>query len=918
MGLGSVGALRQPEHLTPLPLSSERRGERPTPSPFQGRTHLTPLPLSSERRGERPTPSPFQGEGRGEVRLVGPTKPVPRYGRAEFTIEGVPACRNPFDPQQADVRIEVRTPSNRTLTVPAHYCEPFEIRGRASGADMGDCFFALGRPGWRARYAPTELGPQAVVAVARVGSRELRSRPVTIRCVPSAAQGYLRVSGKDRRFLETDDGKPFFVVGQNVAFVKDTFQTREYLAKLAGNGVNYVRVWTCCEDWGLCLEGRKSGWARTWDWKPPFVTDPKGGQCVRVAAEGATLRPTQRMGLEARQRYVLSATAWAGAAGALSVSIPGVTGLTSENIGPEPRRIQWTFTIGTEPLVLDGIRLTPSSGTVFLRGLSLKAASGDREILWDADPNRLMLGNYSQVDCAMLDRIVEDAEKLGIRLQLCVLTRDLYMDRLKDPASADYAGAISDARNLLRYAIARWGYSTAVAAWEYWNEMDPGKPTGRFFSEVGAYLAQTDPYRRLRTTSSWADSPADWAHPAIDIANMHWYMRPAEGERYRDAVAGVLEKARQLRARASDKPALFAEFGLAQDNWQPSADAKKDLRSVHLKHALWASALSGLSGTAMAWWWEDLHERGAYSLYAPLARFLKGIPWTTARLEATNAQVAPAHLRSVALAGGDRAYIWVYDTRASWHAQAVQGLTPEQVSGATLAVRGLREGRYAPTWFDTQTGRTTEGEPFDLVGATAELGLPPFTGDMAIAIVRRGVTMNTPARAAAPSDDANEAVRIVERATKVSQLTGDVDRQTGQPTLNRTDERFRLQGTDLGVSFEHKGRTYFVFGDTYGPPGGDAVAWTTSRDPEKGLALTFLSESGVYTPLLIPGISQAGFEVPMAGVSIGGRMYVYHTTDHTPRRTMGRSVLAVSENDGKTFRLLYDVSNPNLTVTGWS
>ena len=128
----------------------------------------------------------------------------------------------------------------------------------------------------------------------------------------------------------------------------------------------------------------------------------------------------------------------------------------------------------------------------------------------------------------------------------------------------------------------------------------------------------------------------------------------------------------------------------------------------------------------------------------------------------------------------------------------------------------------------------------------------------------------------------------------------------GQPHL----VTLQLAGTDLGVSFRHKGRTYLLFGDTIGPPGGDAFAWTTDDNPEDGLDLTFLDDgNGTYRPLTIPGISQRDFEVPMEGTSVGGRMYVYHTTNHSETVPMGRSVVAVSEDDGKSFRYLYDLSH---------
>jgi len=46
----------------------------------------------------------------------------------------------------------------------------------------------------------------------------------------------------------------------------------------------------------------------------------------------------------------------------------------------------------------------------------------------------------------------------------------------------------------------------------------------------------------------------------------------------------------------------------------------------------------------------------------------------------------------------------------------------------------------------------------------------------------------------------------------------------------------------------------------------------------------------------------------MEGTSLGGRMYIYHTTDHSESATMGRSVVAVSDDDGNTFNYLYDLS----------
>lgn len=161
------------------------------------------------------------------------------------------------------------------------------------------------------------------------------------------------------------------------------------------------------------------------------------------------------------------------------------------------------------------------------------------------------------------------------------------------------------------------------------------------------------------------------------------------------------------------------------------------------------------------------------------------------------------------------------------------------------------------------------------------------------------------------TDLPNQGIAIVSRATKVAQLVGDYDKERQQPTLNLTWSRYKLASTDLGVPFTHNGRTYLLFGDTNGVRGGDAISYTTDTTPEDGLELTFIHDDTGYKPVEIPGISQGGFEVPMEGVSVGGSMYIYHTTDaviNDPQAVMGRSVVAVSEDDGNTFAYLYDLS----------
>ena len=164
------------------------------------------------------------------------------------------------------------------------------------------------------------------------------------------------------------------------------------------------------------------------------------------------------------------------------------------------------------------------------------------------------------------------------------------------------------------------------------------------------------------------------------------------------------------------------------------------------------------------------------------------------------------------------------------------------------------------------------------------------------------------------------------------QLTGETDLERGTNTPGQTVTRFGLLGTDLGSSFEHGDRIYFLFGDTIPsfnahekrPKDTDSVAWIPAdTDPEKPVSLNFIkADDGYYgTPNIHvpPGvprvISQQTCEVPLSGFSANGQMYVFFSTDRYPvgsdECNMGSSVLTKLnrfDNPEGWFDYLYDVS----------
>lgn len=105
-----------------------------------------------------------------------------------------------------------------------------------------------------------------------------------------------------------------------------------------------------------------------------------------------------------------------------------------------------------------------------------------------------------------------------------------------------------------------------------------------------------------------------------------------------------------------------------------------------------------------------------------------------------------------------------------------------------------------------------------------------------------------------------------------------------------------------------------LFGETWTAENPDAIAYSSDNNPEDGLELNFIEGlDGRFKPVEIPGVSLGTFEVLLEGVSLDDRMYVYASTDNYKYGQgrgyeMGRSVLSVSDDDGRAFTYLYDFS----------
>ncbi len=497
-----------------------------------------------------------------ELTLQPLTEQVEQYGRIEFVIGVDRQYAHPFDPEEVKLDLVIRAPAGGDTRVPAFYMQAYDRQEVMRSGRPTIWYYPSGMPGWRARFAPSEVGSFSAVAelTDQRGVRQSASVQFTVR--PSASPGFVRVSRNDPRYFEFSNGKPFFPIGQNLAFIGETqfvtpAKVPHIFDELSQNGANYLRIWTGCHDWALAIEARKSVWGRSWSWRPPFDAQPDSGQpdrkCVHLESDkrsSVELEPSHNVALRPGTQYVLSGHVRLDPEARLEVSVGGrelpqpLVASSDQDWQP----LQLRFTSGDQEYWLGRVTLrVTGKGSAWIDRLSLKEEGGGPELLWEAAVNRPVRGYYNPLDCAMLDDVVSAAEQRGIYLQVCLLTRDAYMGDLKDESSPKYERAIVDAENLLRYAVARWGYATSIATWEYFNENDPGLPMDRFYREVGQYLQRVDIYGHLRSTSTWHPSAHDCRNPNLDVASVHFYLRPIKNPPYADEVAAAVGNADWLR-----------------------------------------------------------------------------------------------------------------------------------------------------------------------------------------------------------------------------------------------------------------------------------------------------------------------------------------------------------------------------------
>jgi hypothetical protein len=614
------------------------------------------------------------------------------------------AFANPFDPEQCDLSVIIKTPSGKEVRIPAFFNEQCERREKAPGGDeivepVGGEFFTV-------RYRPLEAGAYKVRFELREGGT-YQSDPnyslyEKIHFVPGAVTATLRLP--EPAFIATSadsaqSAKPFH------GFVRAAANKRNLQFD---DGTFYYPI-------GACLRSPS-------DWLIPYNDD----KWTREESDRVARRGTYQY-----DDYFKSFES---------------AGMTWTRVWMCP---YWC--------VLE----------------------------WRRDwPGYQGLGRYSLTNAWRMDHLLDEAEKRGVYVSLCLNNHGQYSAQTDsewthNPLSTRFGGPVPRAEdfysnrdakiahfNQLRYVVARWGHSPAVMTWSLlsevewtagykvaikWNDQpdDPVPVIDAWHADMSNYLKSIDPNKHMVATHfshPWRGI-GTLAIPELDIASSNAYSSMEELHmRVYDASSTL---AAYWEGNGSwfhgfkqyNKPALVEEQGRHWDGGKALTDygipqTKRQL-DADLHAGVWGSMVQPLAGSTGYWWWMHLHFDNRYGDYKALANFMVGEDFRAAPGEQLlepvfrQLQSASGQLLGRALKSDRRMYAWIY------HENTPMGVDVPVISDGKMRVGGLITGTYELEFWDTYKGekisvseieiKAAEGKPMPV-----EIALPTVDKDIAM------------------------------------------------------------------------------------------------------------------------------------------------------------------------------------------
>ena len=192
-----------------------------------------------------------------------PNRQIPNYSKLEISFQVDTVATNlqlPYDAApppgvQPGIGISVDaefTPDNWQTVYhqPAFYCQEFldQVRERQ------EWFYPNGNFSWKVRFAPPSPGSWQFRLTAQDYGGVVQTQIYPFTVAQSSSPGFVRLSRRDARYFEFEDGTYFPSLGYNmnfdqVSWTNPVLDNEENFKVMGQNGIQLVRIWL--SQWGI-------------------------------------------------------------------------------------------------------------------------------------------------------------------------------------------------------------------------------------------------------------------------------------------------------------------------------------------------------------------------------------------------------------------------------------------------------------------------------------------------------------------------------------------------------------------------------------------------------------------------------------------------------------------------------------------
>ncbi len=391
------------------------------------------------------------------------------------------------------------------------------------------------------------------------------------------------------------------------------------------------------------------------------------------------------------------------------------------------------------------------------------------------------IGYYNQANAARLDRIMELAEKEKVYVcletvnhgGLSTMTDADWQDNPynKDMHPGGYVSratqfftdprCIESHRNKMRYVVARWGYSTAIAWYGILTEAEwteaygaGGKTRNTFLDWIaatGGYIRDTDAQPHL--VSAHFSNPGNgldmWRRDNVDVVHNNAYTfftefwerdQFAESQGVADVIY-VFGKVYEPYSR--EKPLMIGEWG-----GDANGNRKQQL-VAELHTGLWAMTMTRTAGIGGYWWWNLVDADNLYDRFKSIAVFMKGEDrrgknYKSERAKLTYPSIGSADDLSVraglVLYSRNELFAYVYSCAINRHKYSLVAKgaddksLPESGNGFLAVPHDFQNGDYTVEYWDTFAGSVINTAEVTVSAESRRIPLISHRVDLAIKV----------------------------------------------------------------------------------------------------------------------------------------------------------------------------------------